>query len=175
MGGAGGEGWKRRGLHEACLRLCIEGGPSRGDIVTAVTAVPPPVPFALIWPWAWTISAGVRALWGLCLWLEAPHRGPCWVAPKDREPGLGQTFSTQSLSLNLTLSPTLTQTVVLTLVRPLNLAPTLTLATTLSPALTLPANRMLSSIPNTSLPSTLTGVEPAPGVGGGKPPLARWG
>ena len=142
--------------------------------MTVVTAVLSTVSFALVWPWAWAISAG-RALWGLWLQLEDPHRGPCWVAPKDRDPGLGQTFSTQSLSLNLTLTPTLTPTLVLTLARPPSLAPTLTLATTLSPALTLPAKRTLTSIPHTTLPSTSPGVEPAPGAGGGKQPLARRG
>ena len=143
--------------------------------MTVATAVPPPVPFALMWPWAWTISAGVRALWGLWLWLEAPQRGRCWAASKDREPGLGQTFSTQTLSLTLTLTPTFTPTLVLTFARPLTLVPTLTLDTTLSPALTLPATRTLRSNPNTTLSSTPPGVESAPGAGGGKQPLARWG
>ena len=157
--GGGGSGRRRveeAGPSRGSPSSVSRGGgtqPSRGDIVTVVTAVLSTVSFALVWPWAWAISAG-RALWGLWLQLEAPHRGPCWVAPKDRDPGLGQKFSTQSLSLNLTLTPTLTPTLVLTLARPPSLAPTLTLATTLSPALTLPAKRTLTSIPHTTLPST---------------------
>ena len=115
-GERGGKGGRGGAFTRPAVVWVSRGGtrPSGGDIVTVVTAVPPPVPFALMWPWAWTISAGVRALWGLWLWLKAPQRSRCWAALKDREPGLGQTFSTQSLSLTLTLTPTFTPTLVLT-------------------------------------------------------------
>ena len=87
----------------------------------------------------------------------------------------GQPFPTHSPSLTLILTPNPTLTLALTLVTLLTLAPTLNLTTTLTLTLTLSATRSLNLIPDLTALSTPTGVDTAPGAGGGKQPVARGG
>ena len=87
----------------------------------------------------------------------------------------GQPFPTQSQSLTLILTPNSTLTLALTLVTLLTLASTLTLTATLALTLTLSATRSLKLIPVLTALSTPTGVDTAPGAGGGKQPVARGG